>query len=389
MRIVVDVRHLTRPFPSGIGEYTLQLVRAMVAEETSHTFVLLSTGTRAVREHVPSFDHPRVSSVHVSVPNRLLNASLLATRRPCLDRLALGKAASSGQEPTVVFVPSVNIVSLSSRFPYVLTLHDLSFETFPSHYSPKSRLWHALARPRALVRGAAHVIVPSASALGDVSRLYGMGWERLSVIPHGYDRAFRPETRPEDAEVKARHRLPDQFALFVGTLERRKNIEGMMRALERYRLRHVDDLHIVLAGKPTRYAEDFFQQMPSSLRPFVHVLGYVSAEDRPSLYRLARMTLFPSIYEGFGIPILESMASGTPVITSHTSSMPEVAGEAAICVDPYNAEDLERAIAVLEVSPLLRECFVRAGLERVKGFSWSRCARETLETLEQAARTAT
>lgn len=359
MRITIDIRHLAAPHPSGVGLYTLELLRAMLALSRDHTFVLRSSGSKRARAFLPDLQDPRVELRHLGLPNRLVNLSTLMLRRPTLD----------GE---IVFLPNINFVSIPRGTPYVLALHDLSFIHQRHLYSLKNRLWHWLVNTERLADGAAAVIVPSRSAAQDVTEHLGVAPERVHVIALAASPAFTPEPQPQDHGVRSRCHLPKRFALFVGDQHPRKNLEGIMEGMRRYREQTGDTLALVVAGKAHGSA-------PTT---WTHSIGYVRDEDRPALYRLAEVTVFPSLYEGFGVPILESFACGTPVITSNTSAMPETGGDAALYVDPYNPQDLADALRELAQSPELRAHLTAKGLERVKEFSWTKTAEKTLHILD-------
>lgn len=384
MRIVIDIRHLTRTEQSGVGEYTNHLLAALFAVDATNDYVLFSSGRPSSWSVVPRFSAPNVSHIHVPVSNRLLNATMLSLHRPRFENLVFGPKAQVNKQQTVFFFPNLNIVSINPLSPYVLTLHDLSFETFPHFYSRKSRLWHRLVAPRAFAQGAAAVITPSRATAQDVANVYDINPKRVHVVPHGIGKQWTANAQPEDHGVRSKYHLPNRFALFIGTLEPRKNIAMMMKAVCEYRTATGDDLTLVLAGKQTDYSKRVLASLPPEHKKRTICLGYLEAKDRPSLYRLAKVTLFPSIYEGFGLPILESMASGTPVITSVTSSMPEVGAQAAIYIDPYNRTDLVVALKQLLSSPTYSHILAERGLARATHFSWDICAAETLKVLEQS-----
>lgn len=371
MKIVIDIRHLTKPNPSGVGQYTLELLKALFVLDKENEYILFSSGSNRAKNNLPAFDFPNVKFLHLNIPNRLLNALLLTTGRPKFDELIAKKIDS--HEKLLFFFPNLNIISLTPGTPYILTLHDLSFEIFPKFYTQKDRLWHRFSRPRALAQNAQGIIVPSKSAARDVNLIFGVSKEKISVIPHGLSPHFTPKTEPQDFGVNSRYHLPKKFAFFIGTLEPRKNISLMIDAVATYRQKTSNDLRLVLAGKPTEYSRRLAK------KSFVHELGYIRSKDLPALYRLATVTLFPSIYEGFGLPIIESMACGTPVITSKTSSMPEIGGRAALFVDPYKPEDLTGALQELLNSPELQKEKKVFGLEKTKEFSWKKAAQETLK----------
>jgi len=212
-----------------------------------------------------------------------------------------------------------------------------------------------------------------------VAKIFNVLPEKISVIPHGVNKIFSHKIEPRDFGIKSRYHLPKKFALFVGTLEPRKNISTIIKAVEEYRKITKDDLGLVLVGRDSERAVTLGR---ATARPNIRTLGYLPDSDRPALYRLAAVTLFPSIYEGFGLSIVESVACGTPVITSRTSAMPEVGGEATIYVDPYNVNDLVAALKELLTSPDLQKQKIAAGLEQTKRFSWEKTAKETLKTLQ-------
>jgi len=376
MRILVDARHLGNGQQTGVGEYTVQLLRALFRSDTENEYILLTSGMRRPDLPLPTpFSH-----IHVAAPNKLLNASIAFARRPTLDRLVGGRI-------DLVFLPNLNFVAPNPLIPTVLTIHDLSWKHSPQYYSHKMRLWHRTVQPARLIGDAARVIVPSQSTHDDLVRAFQKSSDQIAVVPHGIDSAFQPRPEPRDHGVRSRYNLPKRYALYMGTLEPRKNIAAILDAVAAYRERTRDDLHLVLAGGwgwnardlKTRLATRYAQQT-------IHHLGYVPSQDRPALYRNAAVFIWPSKYEGFGLPILEAMACGTPVITSHTSSMPEVAGSAAILIDPFDPRDITVALEHLLHSKNLSARLRSAGLERAKTFSWDTAARRTLDVFASAAK---
>lgn len=357
MRILVDVRHLSDAQKTGVGEYTSELLRALFALGTEDEYELVSTGMRPLPQHT-----------HLRFPNKLLKLTTLLGRWPRLDRIAKSK-------PDLVWLPNLNFTTVSPSVPYALTIHDLSWKIFPEFFSLRMRLWHALSQPDRLIRDAAAIIVPSTATKEDVMRFFNKPGEKIHVVPHGIDPMFSPTFTAQDHGVRSRHKLPKKFVLFMGTLEPRKNVVALIDAVGAYRKETGDDLRLVLAGGrgwksgAIRKATD---------KPFIHVLGYVPSADRPALYRAATVFAWPSVYEGFGLPVLEAMASGVPVITSHTSSLPELTDGAAILVNPFRTEEIAVALRELVSSEALRERLRRKGLERARAFSWEKAARCTM-----------
>ncbi|MBI5369981.1 glycosyltransferase family 4 protein [Candidatus Uhrbacteria bacterium] len=380
MRILVDIRHLSSPEPSGIGEYTTQLLRALLRMDQTNAYTFLSSGRlhpkppQEMLEHAPD---DRIRFVHVNTPNKLLNLRTLLLGHPTLNWRV--------PEPIdLLFLPNLNIVSLPSDIPSVLTVHDLSWKFFPELYSRKMRLWHAAVRPQKLIASCAHLITPSASTKQDLVETFQVETDRVQVIPHGKDSTFAPKMEARDHGVRSRLRLPRRFALFVGTIEPRKNVPALIEAVHAYRQTTADDLHLVLCGKwgwNSPHVRHLLWRR--DYRSWVHPIGYVPGQDRPALYRSAQVLLWPSLYEGFGLPILEAMASGLPVITSRVSSLPELTGGAAILIDPYNSVDLTEAIRELVQSAPLRQQMIQKGLQKSQDYSWEKSALQTRNLFEK------
>ncbi|MBI5794158.1 glycosyltransferase family 4 protein [Candidatus Uhrbacteria bacterium] len=368
MRILVDIRHLAHQSPSGVGVYTTELLRALFEIDHEHEYILFSSGRVK----------PDLSTLHLTTPNKLLNLRTLLLRHPAINWHV--------REPVdLIFLPNLNITTLPQDIPTVLTLHDLSFKTYPEFYSLKMRTWHKATRPEELITQSRAIITPSMSTARDAQRLYGVPPEKTHVIPHGVSALFTQKMQAQDHGVRSRLKLPKHFALFVGTIEPRKNLIALVEGVKEYRERTHDDLHLVLAGGWGWKSHDLRRRLwKRDTQGWVRQIGYVDPHDLPALYRSAAVTVWPSIWEGFGLPVLESMASGTPVITSHTSSLPEVAGNAAIYIDPYNSRDIAEALRGLLGSTALQTQLVTRGLERAKNFTWKKAALQTLDVFRKA-----
>ncbi|TAK04089.1 glycosyltransferase family 1 protein [Patescibacteria group bacterium] len=390
MRVLVGARDLSVRSPSGVGTYATEVLRRMFPLAPSDRFTLLTTGMhapdlthalsserRGVACYLPlgKGEHEGVVHVHRRVPNKLLNASVILTGRPTIDRLARGTFDR-------LFLPNLDIVSVPRSLPHVLTIHDLSWRLFPEWYSWKMRAWHAACRPERLIGNAATVLVPSNATADDLSACFPGVAGRIKVIPHGVADAFSPHSDPSDHGWRSKLGVPGRFLLFVGTLEPRKNVVALVDAVAAYRKRAGDDIALVLAGRWGWNAGALRRRLSRpDAQGWVRLLGYVPTQARPALYRAAEALVWPSHYEGFGLPVLEAMASGTPVITSLSSGVAETAGDAAILVDPLLTDDLTDAIGQLLGSSALRARLRDAGLRRTSGFGWEQAARLTLEAI--------
>jgi len=261
----------------------------------------------------------------------------------------------------------------------VLTVHDLIFLLFPEYHLPLNR-WFLNRFMPFFLRRADAIIAVSQCTKDDLIRHYAVPSEKIAVVYEGVDARFQPVTDPDIlARVRARYGLPERYILSVGTIEPRKNLTTLLEAYRTLRAQG-SELKLVIAGKKGWLYEGFFRRLRElGLEREVVFPGFVPDEDLPALYSAAEFFVFPSLYEGFGLPVLEAMACGTPVVASNSSSLPEVIGEAGIMVEPRDiralAEAMERVLADQGKQREMRE----KGLRQAAKFTWERAAAMTME----------
>jgi glycosyltransferase involved in cell wall biosynthesis len=266
----------------------------------------------------------------------------------------------------------------------VVTVHDLAFIRFPQTFRAYNRIYLDVAT-RLSVQRATRILVVSEHTRREVIGLLGVAPERVVVTPNAVREHFRPPDPAVLEAFRARKGLPERFVLYVGTLEPRKNLTTLLEAYAQVAQRQVTPL-LVGGGKGWLYDAVFQRLEALGLRERVHFVGYLDEEELPLWYAAATVFVFPSIYEGFGMPPLEAMACGTPVVASNTSSLPEVVGDAGLTVSPYDPAALAAAISrVLDDADLRQELRER-GLRQARAFSWRVTAERTLAAYEAAAR---
>ncbi len=267
----------------------------------------------------------------------------------------------------------------------LVTVHDLSFMRLPQCADPRLRSYLSAAVPRSVAR-AARVLADSFSTAGDLVELLGVDPDRISVVPGGVDERFR---RVDDASqlqhVRVRYNLPEQFILAVGTLEPRKDfptlISAFARLIRKARLPH----HLVIAGREGWMFEPIYERIrQEALGERVHLLGFVEDEHLPALYTLAGVLAFPSLYEGFGLPPLEALACGTPVVAARSSSVPEAVGDAALLVPPGSVDELVDALHAVLLDEALRAALVKKGPAQVARYRWPAAALLLLDAYTRA-----
>ncbi len=285
-----------------------------------------------------------------------------------------------------LFHGTLNVIPFACPVPGVVTIHDLAFIRFPQTFRAYNRTYLDFAT-RVSVRRAVRILAVSEHTRQEVVGLLGVPAERVVVTPNAARDHFRPPDPPTLAAFRARHSLPERFILYVGTLEPRKNLTTLLEAYSQV-VRHDPVPLLIGGGKGWMYQPVFERLEALGLRDRVHFVGYIDEQDLPLWYAAARMFVFPSLYEGFGMPPLEAMACGTPVVTSNTSSLPEVVGEAGLMVAPTDADAMAGAMLRLLHDDGLHRHLREQGLRRARHFSWRTTAEQTLMAYEQARLTA-
>jgi glycosyltransferase involved in cell wall biosynthesis len=287
--------------------------------------------------------------------------------------------------PDVLFVPA-HVLPLIHPRRSVVTVHDLGYLSYPEAHTPGDRRYLD-GSTRWNARRATLVVADSAATRADLIRAYGVDGRKIRVIYLGRDETLAPVRDGGSlADVRARYGITGRYLLYVGTLQPRKNLARVIAAFARTAADPAfADLQLVLAGKKGWLYDDLFAQVERlDLAGRVVFPGYIEDADLPALLSGALAFVFPSLFEGFGIPVLEAGACGVPVITSNTSSLPEVAGDAALLVDPHDVDAIAEAMYRLVTDDALRSELARRGLANVQRFSWEKCARETLAVLLEA-----
>ena len=369
MRIAVDATTLRFP-QTGIGYYTEHLLHHLLAESDANDFILLSN--RKIQTTLPLKGSFSVYGRHF-FPSRSIWMQTLALR------------ALRRSDPQVAHFTN-SVCPLLTDIPTLVTIHDMSLTLYPQ-YHPWRRTWTRSLLVRSASR-ADLVIAVSQSTKRDIVRLTGIAAEKVRVIPEAAASQFRP-VRSERAleDVRRRYELSCRFVLHVGTIEPRKNLGRLIEAFRRVSSMDQTKLQLVLAGVPGwGYREVQRSIRASRIEDRVRILGYVPYRDLPALYSSAEVFCFPSLYEGFGLPVIEAMACGTPVIAAQNSSIEEIAAGAVEGIDAGQTSSIEAALRGLLLDEARRDEVAARGLARARQFSWKRAARQTLDAYRSLLR---
>src|ERR1700680_4123451 len=377
MRIAIDYTAATRE-DAGIGNYVRSLVDAMLAQDASNSYTLLTSG-RPPRER-PFPDAGNVRGRSLVIPDRYLNVLWYRWRLPISATFFTGQV-------DVYHGPDFVLPPLNGHTRKIVTVHDLAFIEQPEYAVPELAAYLKKVVPKAIA--AADVIASiSQTTRQTLIDYFHTPPEKITIIPNGIRSYFRRVTDPVLLEA-TRHKfgLKSPLVLGVGTQQPRKNHLGLIKAFHKAASssnKQSRPAMLALAGGSGWLYEETQQAVAElKLEKKVRFLGHVSDLELMLLYSLADVFVFPSFYEGFGVPPLEAMACGTPVITSNISSLPEAVGDAALLVDPRNAGEIAKAITRVLENPPLQEELRQKGYKQAARYTWQKSARKMLDVYQQ------
>lgn len=368
MLIGIDASRAVSARPTGTEIYSQRLIEALLALDSPHRFRLY------LRSTPPAGAFPGADLRVIPFPRLWthLRLSWEMTRRP----------------PDALFVPA-HVLPLAPPRASLVTVHDLGYLHFPETHPWQQRLYLDLST-RWNARTAAHLLADSQATKADLVTRYNTPPEKITVVYPGRDETLTPVRNPATIEaVKARYGITGDYFLYLGTLQPRKNLSRLITAFATLEPGTV----LVLAGKRGWLYKDLFVQVRrlglersdlSGVEGRVLFPGYVPDEDKAALLSGALAFAFPSLYEGFGLPVLEAQACGCPVITSTTSSLPEVVRDAALLVDPSDTAAIAAGMQRIATDHVLRETLIERGLANVRRFSWTTYAQSALSVIEQS-----
>ena len=372
MRVGLDGFPLVSP-RTGVGHYTLELARALAQISPADEFHLIAP--------VP-LPGPIVNEISQTAPSNLqLNIpKSLSFRRKWW---AVGLPLFLRNASLDLFHGTNYDIPLWNRDRTVLTIHDLSILLYPEHHQPKL-VRRGRYRLPLMARGAAKIITVSESVKREMCEHLGIPPEKVVVTREAPRRSFRRLPLQETEKIRRRLNIEEEFILFVGTIEPRKNLPTLLRAFEELITTTSLTPQLVIAGGEGWMMEEFLNLAGGPhIRDRLRLTGYVNDDDLRALYSSCRVFVYPSLYEGFGLPPLEAMACGAPVVTSRIPSIVETVGSAALLVEPRDEDGLTASIVELLTDENKRQHYSNAGLAHAAGFSWEQTARDTLEVYQE------
>lgn len=372
MRIVYDVSYIqTRR--AGYGRFSHDLLAGLLEADRANTYILNGWSASLDVNALRALAGDRATLKVSRIPGALKRLHRNTLRFPPLQLFTGEFDLFHGVEPMLPPLGKAKAVA---------TLYDLAYKRFPAFFEPHVIAWDK-AVARSLDRADA-IIVPSEQTKHDAVEMFRISAEKLHVVRIHANAVFRPSDNvAADDAIARKHGIREPFVLFVGTLEPRKNIPALVKAFEIFHTNQGRDFSLVLAGKKGWLVDPILKAIGDSpARKAIQHLDYVAERDLAALYCRARFFVYPSLFEGYGLPVLEAMASATPVITSNSSSLVELAHDAALLVNPESTEELANAMSRLAADETLRSSLIASGLKRAAEISQAAAVARVLELYE-------
>ncbi len=372
MKICIDARVVINE-KTGIGNYTFNLIKSLLKIDDENEYLIyIFSGLDK--------NHPLHELEHKNLTKRIVNLHPVKAKQQVAIRKLLAQ-----DKPDVYHYPNWDVPIFQNN-KTVFTIHDLTYllhKNFYAQYSLLKKIYTFLNIKYGIGK-AAKIISVSGTTKKDLQKLFGVADGKVRVIYESFEnRFFEKYTDEQKRKITESFGIRGKYFLFVGERRPHKNLPRLIQAFEKFQ-RENEDYSLVIAGKTyAQYREDLSEIRRLNLSNKVIVLDYVKDEYLPALFQSAEAFVFVSLYEGFGIPVLEAMASNTPVITSNISATDEIAGNAALKVNPYDVTDIANAMRRVSMDEKLRKNLIAKGRERVKLFSWEKTARETLSIYEE------
>jgi glycosyltransferase involved in cell wall biosynthesis len=369
MKIAIHAADLDHERIDGTRVYLLNMLKNFGKMDQFDTFDVYHQAKFSARLTPPSFANYFIKS---------LPFFALWTQTRFALNLFLDK-------PDVLWMPVHNMpIFRRKNLRTVVTIHDLAFKIFPEYF-PKKDLVKLNRLSDLSIKNADRIIAVSHSTKNDILKFYPqISEEKIEVIHHGFDaELFSQKISQEEsiAVLKTYNLKPETYLLYVGAIQPRKNLGILIEAFEKIKEKN-PEMKLVFAGAPAWQHEATFEKIEKSrYKEDIVVTGTLAFNQLPALYQNSSAFVFPSLYEGFGIPVLEAMASGTPAVLANNSSLPEVAGDAALYFKTGDTDDLVRCLELVMIDNNLREQLIEKGKKRVAEFSWEKCARQTLDNI--------
>jgi glycosyltransferase involved in cell wall biosynthesis len=381
LNIVVNINPLKQENISGVGKYLYEILSRLLVLDQSNQYFLFSYGrkNKDIEPRLPQSHN--IHYIHYNYPSKLIFI-LSFFNFPKIDFIK----GENGKfiKADIVWLANLDICNLKyKKTKLITTIHDLSFKIYPQFFNLKRRLWHFLVKPRSLLRRSDKIITVSQNTSLDIQNIYEINREKILIMNLGISKKYKVLESDKLENIKSKYGLSKDFILFVGTKEPRKNILSLLKVFQKIKS---NDLELVIVGaqgwKEKKW-RDFYDGLDKSIKSRIKIIDYCSEEYLPALYNLAKIFVWPSFYEGFGLPILEAMACGCPVITSNNSSLPDIVKDKALLIEAFNTQMLLVAMNSLLKDKELYSFYKEKEFDQNYYSNWDKSAEKILNLFDK------
>jgi glycosyltransferase involved in cell wall biosynthesis len=381
MNIVVNINPLKQENISGVGKYLYEILSRLLVLDQSNQYFLFSYGrkNKDIDSKLPQSHN--IHHVHYNFPSKLIFI-LSFFNFPKIDFIK----GENGKfiKADIVWLPNLDLCNLKYRkTKLITTIHDLSFKIYPHFFNFKRRLWHFLVKPQSLLKRSNKLIAVSHNTSLDIQNIYRINREKIIIMNLGVSKKYQILKNEELEATKSKYNLFKDFILFVGTKEPRKNLLSLLKVFQKIKS---NDLELVIVGgqgwKEKNWST-FYNNLEESTKSRIKIIDYCSEEDLPALYNLAKIFVWPSFYEGFGLPVLEAMACGCPVITTNSSSLPDIVKDKALLIESFNVNNLYLATNSLLKNRELYNFYKNKEFDENYYNNWDESAKKILNLLNK------
>ncbi|HOZ53384.1 MAG TPA: glycosyltransferase family 1 protein [bacterium] len=380
MKIGIDIRVLLDKNYSGVASFTLQLLKNLIKVDRRNAYYFFYNSFK--KANIP-FLSKKISTKKTRYPNKIFNYFLQKIfNHPKLDKIIGGS--------DIFYLPHLNFASFSKNSKNIITIHDLSFLRYPEFFSFRKNFWHWALNIKKNIKKFDKIVAVSQNTKNDLIELLNVPETKIEVVYPGISEKltkFQGDSHNSIELLKEKYDLNKDFILYLGTIEPRKNISGLIEAYNQLRDEGFDVLLVLAGGWGWRTKQIKKDWQNSKYREDIRFIGYIEEENKPFLYKMAKVFVYPSFYEGFGFPPLEAMYFGLPVISSNVSSLPEVLGDSALLVNPDRSNEIFQAIKLILIDEKVRTKLIESGHKQVNKFNWESTAQKYLQVFEEVIKT--
>lgn len=370
MKIAIDITPLKQENLSGVGKYLKEVLSRLLILDQKNKYFLISFGRKNKNIDV-DFKGENVNLIHYKIPSKLMFFFSLFFKWSKLNI-------------DIFWLPNFNICHLKDKnIKLITTIHDLSFIRYRQFLNWSRKLWHIFVCPKKIIQRSDKIIAVSQNTSLDLQNIYNVSSDKIIVSPLGVNQKFKKiENQEYLQQIKEKYKLKNDFILFIGTKEPRKNILAIIKSFVRIN-QNIDLLIVGPSGWKENIWRDYYENLNDDIRAKIKILDYCPENDLPALYNLAKVFVWPSFYEGFGLPVLEALACGCPVISSNNSSLPEVVKNNALLIEAFDTEDLYQALNQLLFNKEFYFFYKNKSFNKEYYNNWDKSAEKILKLFEK------